>query len=146
MPFWAHGKAFSQGFQPTPNRRAVFLSHACPLPTFRPETDRQRPLRCAPHRRAQAPAFSAAHWPGPGQLVEEGRHQHNCVGGYAERVAGGKVFIYRVLRPDQATLSLRLDTDGEWVIGQLLRAFNQPVSTATAVTVQLWLAGESVWI
>ena len=29
-----------------------FLSHACPLPTFRPETDRRRPLRCAPHRRA----------------------------------------------------------------------------------------------
>jgi len=146
MLFWAHGKAFSQGFQPTPNRRAVFLSHSCPLPTFRPETDRQRPLRCAPHRRAQAPAFSAAHWPGPGQLVEESRHQHNCVGGYAERVVGGKVFIYRVLKPERATLSLRLGADGGWEIEQLLRACNQPVSPATALAVQRWLARESVSI
>ena len=82
----------------------------------------------------------------PGQLVEEGRHQHNCVGGYAERVAAGKVFVYRVLLPERATLSIRPAADGGWEIVQLLRACNQAVSTATAVAVQLWLARESVSI
>lgn len=81
-----------------------------------------------------------------GQLLEEGRAQRNCVGGYAPQVAGGKVFIYRVLKPERATLSLRLGADGGWEIEQLLRACNQPVSPATALAVQRWLARESVSI
>lgn len=81
-----------------------------------------------------------------GQLLEEGRAQRNCVGGYALRVASGKVFIYRVLRPERATLSLRLVADGEWEIEQLLRACNQPVSPATIIAVLRWLARESVSI
>ena len=81
-----------------------------------------------------------------GQLLEEGRAQRNCVGGYASRVAGGKVFVYRVLRPERATLSLRLGSDGEWEIQQLLRACNQKVSPVTAIAVHRWLANESVSI
>ena len=81
-----------------------------------------------------------------GQLLEEGREQRNCVGGYASRVVGGSVFIYRVLRPERATLSLRLAADGGWEIQQLLRACNQKVSPATAMAVQRWLANESVSI
>jgi len=81
-----------------------------------------------------------------GQLLEEGREQRNCVGGYASRVAGGSVFIYRVLRPERATLSLRLTADGDWEIQQLLRACNQNVSPVTAIAVQRWLANESVSI
>ena len=82
----------------------------------------------------------------PGQLLEEGRLQHNCVGNYGERVAAGKVFIYRVLKPERATLSLRPAAHGEWEIEQLLRARNKPVSLATAQAVQLWVARESVSI
>ena len=81
-----------------------------------------------------------------GQLLEEGRAQRNCVGGYASRVAGGKVFVYRVLKPERATLSLRLGADGGWEIEQLLRACNQPVSPATTIAVLRWLARESVSI
>ncbi len=81
-----------------------------------------------------------------GQLLEEGRAQRNCVGGYTSRVVGGKVFVYRVLKPERATLSLRLGADGGWEIEQLLRACNQPVSPATAQSVRLWLARESVSI
>ena len=81
-----------------------------------------------------------------GQLLEEGRAQRNCVGGYGPGVASGKQFIYRVLRPERATLSLRLGSDGEWGIGQLLRACNQKVSPATTLAVLRWLARESVSI
>ncbi len=82
----------------------------------------------------------------PVQLLEESREQHNCVWGYCERVAAGKVFIYRVLQPERATLSLQPAASGEWEIEQIKRACNQPVSLATAQLVQRWLAGESVSI
>ncbi len=81
-----------------------------------------------------------------GQLLEEGRQQHNCVGSYAEPVASGEVFIYRVLRPERATLSIRPAASGEWEIEQLMRGCNQPVSRATALMVQRWLAQESISI
>jgi hypothetical protein len=81
-----------------------------------------------------------------GQLLEEGRAQRNCVGGYGPRVVAGKVFVYRVLKPERATLSLRLGADGGWEIEQLLRACNQPVSPDTAHTVRLWLAQKSISI
>lgn len=81
-----------------------------------------------------------------GQLLEEGRAQRNCVGGYGPRVAGGKVFVYRVLRPERATLSLRLGADGEWEIQQLLLACNQKVSPATEMAVRRWLSNEAVSI
>jgi len=80
----------------------------------------------------------------PHQLGEEGREQRNCVGGYCERVAAGKVFIYRVLKPERATLSLQPAANGEWGIDQLLRACNQPVSPKTLRAVRTWLARESV--
>ena len=81
-----------------------------------------------------------------GQLLEEGRSQRNCVGGYGPRVVAGKVFVYRVLQPERATLSLAPAANGEWEIDQLLRACNQPASPMTLHAVQTWLARESVSI
>lgn len=75
----------------------------------------------------------------PEALVEEGRRQHNCVAGYAERVAGGDTYIYRVLAPQRATLSLVRWPGGCWQIGELLRAGNHPVSAITRRAVQTWL-------
>jgi hypothetical protein len=75
----------------------------------------------------------------PQALVEEGRKQHNCVAGYAERVAGGDTYIYRVLRPQRATLSLVRWPGGGWQIGELLMAGNHPVSATTRRAVQAWL-------
>jgi hypothetical protein len=72
-------------------------------------------------------------------LVDEGRQQHNCVAGYAERVAGGDTYIYRVLRPQRATLSLVRWPGGGWQIGELLQAGNHAVSTATRRAVEDWL-------
>lgn len=82
----------------------------------------------------------------PRQLGEESREQRNCVVNYCERVAAGKVFIYRVLQPERATLSLAPAANGEWEIDQLLRACNQPTSPMTLQAVQTWLARESVSI
>lgn len=72
--------------------------------------------------------------------------QRNCVAGYCERVGAGKVFIYRVLQSEGATLSLAPAANGEWERDQLLRACNQPASPMTLHAVQTWLARESISI
>ncbi len=73
------------------------------------------------------------------ELFEEGRLQRNCVGAYGDRVAKGDCFIYRVLHPERATLSIRLRPDGNWAVGQLLASCNRPVTPATAAAVRAWV-------
>jgi hypothetical protein len=80
----------------------------------------------------------------PRALVEEGRRQHNCVAGYAPRVAEGDTFIYRVLRPQRATLSLVRWPGGGWQIGELFLAGNHPVGAATRRAVADWLASHKL--
>lgn len=72
-------------------------------------------------------------------LSMEGRSQHNCVSDYVARVQSGGIYIYRVLAPQRATLSIVWGADGNWVIGELLGACNQPVSPLTHQAVQSWL-------
>ncbi|MCF7985008.1 MAG: PcfJ domain-containing protein [Thiohalocapsa sp.] len=80
----------------------------------------------------------------PKALIEEGRAQSNCVGGYARRVAEGNTYIYRVLSPQRATLSIVRVTGGDWQIGELLQACNVPVARATRQAVADWLETYSV--
>jgi hypothetical protein len=76
-------------------------------------------------------------------LIKEGRQQHNCVGSYADSVRAGRVYIYRVTRPERATLSIMRGPGGDWVIQQLFLACNQHVQPETEASVLKWLSGES---
>jgi len=62
------------------------------------------------------------------ELAEEGRKQHHCVYSYAVRVTQGACYVYRVLKPERATLSIVKGEDGSWEIEQLYLACNQPVA------------------
>ena len=73
------------------------------------------------------------------QLRVEGRVQHNCVGGYLQRVRTRRLYIYKVLRPERATLSIIRDRKGKWNIGQLLLSHNRPASAWTVRAVHEWL-------
>lgn len=75
----------------------------------------------------------------PLELVNEGASQTNCVASYIPRVAAGEVYIYRVQRPERATLSIVPSPDGAWEIDQLLLAANRPVGAATDYLVRAWL-------
>jgi hypothetical protein len=80
----------------------------------------------------------------PAALVREGTEQSNCVGSYAARVAAGNTYIYQVLAPERATLSIvRLD-QGPWQIGELLLAHNRSVSLETRRWVKAWLDARAV--
>jgi len=74
------------------------------------------------------------------ELVNEGEAQRNCVASYANRVHSGSTFIYRVLHPQRATLSVvRGKSFDQWEVGELEARFNTDVSDETEDFVQAWL-------
>lgn len=73
-------------------------------------------------------------------LFEEGQAQRNCVASYTSHVREGDVFVYRVLAPTRATVSI-VRRGGRWRIEQLCSAANQPVPEATRKAVLAWLHG-----
>jgi hypothetical protein len=73
------------------------------------------------------------------ELIAEGRAQDNCVATYAERVQSRHTFIYRVLKPERATLSIVRGPDGDWQIGELQRRGNGGIASLTRDVVQSWL-------
>lgn len=68
------------------------------------------------------------------ELVAEGENQHNCVGGYGQRVAEGSryvVFIRRKSDPTKAYITCDIYTDGR--ICQYLTKYNSGVHDTDAV-------------
>lgn len=73
------------------------------------------------------------------ELALEGRTMRHCVGSYGDRVMSGKCYIYKVLRPERATLEIVLHAERGATVGQLKLANNQVPSKATYETVERWL-------
>jgi hypothetical protein len=81
----------------------------------------------------EPPLMNTAH------LEEEGRMQHNCVGGHGPLIEGGDCYVYRVTSPERATLSIEKCPDGCWRIQELLLARNEPVRVETWNIVEKWI-------
>ena len=73
------------------------------------------------------------------ELRQEGKEQNNCAFSYLARIYKGQSYIYKVLKPERATLSIEKQRGGYWMIGQLLKERNKPVSKATYRIVEDWL-------
>jgi hypothetical protein len=73
------------------------------------------------------------------ELKEEGKLMHHCVGGYSESVENGRRYVYRVFRPERATLSIACGRSGVWRLDSMRCACNQPASDATYAAVMEWL-------
>lgn len=80
----------------------------------------------------------------PEELTAEGRTQRNCVASYAKWVESGTGYIYRVLHPERATLSIVPGPGGDWEIQQLKLARNEPVAPPTEHFVMAWLRSFSL--
>ena len=72
------------------------------------------------------------------QLIQEGMKQRNCVGCYGSRVRTGNNYVYRVLKPERATLNIAKG-GARWWLQELKTACNRPASAATIKLVQNWL-------
>jgi hypothetical protein len=71
-------------------------------------------------------------------LWEEGRTMEHCAGSFVPRVVSGWSYLYRVLTPTRATLSIDATEDG-WRLGQLQGPSNTPVPPETLAAVRRWL-------
>jgi hypothetical protein len=78
------------------------------------------------------------------QLKKEGKEQSHCVASYSRRIAQGGTYVYRVLKPERATLSIVRDSGGRWCRGELYCAGNHPVSDDTVRAVDEWLESSSM--
>lgn len=76
----------------------------------------------------------------PAEILEEGRAMHHCVFRYVPEVARGVTYIYRVLEPERATVSL-VRRGQTWSVGQLSGIANARVAGATAAAVHGWVEG-----
>jgi hypothetical protein len=71
-------------------------------------------------------------------LLAEGKLMHHCVGGYVNKINSGSTYIYRVLRPERATLEIT--GHGRHArIGEFRKLYNQSPSSKTYLTVMNWL-------
>lgn len=80
------------------------------------------------------------------ELRGEGSAQHNCVGSYGRRVRSGSTYIYKVLRPERATLAISRGGGGSWKIAELKAAKNRAVAPATKAAVSRWLSLHSLCV
>ena len=71
-------------------------------------------------------------------LCDEGTAQRNCVASCAAQIRRKRLFVYRVLAPSRATLSISKRA-GRWRIDQLEAADNVAAPRATRAAVQAWL-------
>lgn len=75
-------------------------------------------------------------------LLEESERQRHCVASYVLSIENRRRAVYRVLRPQRATLSLR-SRDGAWEIEELRAKANAPVRRATEDAVRAWFIAAS---
>jgi hypothetical protein len=72
-------------------------------------------------------------------LLEEGRIQSNCVGVYGSCVHRGRMYLYRLLSPERATLSIVLNKFGKWQLDEIKCFQNTEVLPETLSAVQEWV-------
>lgn len=83
----------------------------------------------------------------PVELINESIAQRNCVGNrvtYEPHIRKGRCYIYKVVAPERATLSIIRRTGESWSIGELKAAGNHPVGLGMLRVVRDWLDGHQV--
>jgi hypothetical protein len=72
------------------------------------------------------------------ELCEESREQWNCVASRAWDIFDGKLYVYRMVKPERATIALR-QKNGIWTLDEVAAAGNQPVSKQAHMAIADWL-------
>ena len=89
----------------------------------------ESPLRCTPVIQALKTSE---------EVYEEGCKQCNCIFSKLPEMVDGRLFAYRIFKPERATLTIRKHK-GKWIIDALETAMNKPVSNKTREYVRTWL-------
>lgn len=76
-------------------------------------------------------------------LLAEGKEMRNCVASYIHKIKNGEIYIYKVLSPERATMSISQRFDGSWYYVELKLKRNKAVSWKTQTEVNAWLKSHS---
>ena len=106
--------------------RRPYLSHSMQFPRELPPSPLPTPSNLVPLDT-------------PELLIEEGQVQQNCVASYAQRIVARTTYVYRMTRPERATLSIVLRR-GRWAIGEIRGFRNRDVLSETHVAARNWLS------
>ncbi len=77
------------------------------------------------------------------ELVAEGDMMEHCAGSqksYARRVAAGRLYFYRMLRPERLTIAVRPGVSG-WTVEEMKGFRNRPPLDSSRTLVASWLRG-----
>ena len=74
----------------------------------------------------------------PQDLEEEGRHMHNCVGGYVGQVSSGSTRIVFLRKRSEPQKSLATIEVRDGAVVQAKAFANTPVSAPVAAYIRLW--------
>ena len=72
------------------------------------------------------------------ELAIEGRLQQHCVGSYAHSVRRGQTYVYRMLKPERATLAIMQNSRG-WTLREIRGYRNADVQPETCQAAVDWL-------
>jgi hypothetical protein len=72
------------------------------------------------------------------ELIIEGQEQRHCVKSYHETILNGEYYVYRVIRPERATLGLTKTNSGNWQIDQIALKNNKTPLDDTYESIKLW--------
>lgn len=111
-----------------------------PAPVVAPAPKRPARVHVRPPEPTEPPPEGVVRLQTLEALCEEGAEMDNCVASYERRVAKGDLLIYRVLRPERATLALRWNASrGAWVIDQMKGPGNRRIRPETRRWIRDWL-------
>lgn len=77
-------------------------------------------------------------------LCEEGEQQENCVASYWRDIIRKRVYVYRVLAPERATLSVMRRSDGFWTTSEVKAWRNHAVYAETNSMISRWIYSHSL--
>lgn len=77
----------------------------------------------------------------PKQLQVEGQQQHNCLAAsyWAQDCYDGRLYIFRVLAPERASLAIKRGNDGAWHLYEFKTRFNAEPKAGTLRAVHQWI-------
>ncbi|NJD07802.1 MAG: hypothetical protein FIA97_15090 [Methylococcaceae bacterium] len=73
------------------------------------------------------------------ELAWESRMQRHCIQIYHKRIVAGEYYVYRVLKPERATLGMYLNGRARPRLDQIQLKFNEPVAQETEDAVEAWI-------
>jgi hypothetical protein len=75
----------------------------------------------------------------PEDLINEGYEMRHCAGALIQSVNSGRIYCYRVLSPERATLAITPAAGGQWRVFDLKGRRNAEVKAETRLAVHAWL-------